>query len=196
MESSIDAGAAHLINSKLKPPLPAAACVYREDLIERLDVASHRKLVLLAAPIGSGKTTLLTQWHQQYAAERAIAWLSLDEQDNQPIRFFSYLIGAVRSAVGGFDAYIASRRDDAAPLIDSATAIFSERLNRIEQDLVIVIDDFQHLTSSLLPRAFDFLLRRSPANVHWVISGRCLPDIGLGQLRLDEQLTMIGVSEL
>lgn len=197
VESAVDAGVAHLINSKLKPPLPAAACVHREALIERLNVAAHRRLVLLAAPIGSGKTTLLTQWHQQYAAERAIAWLSLDEQDNQPVRLFSYLIGAVRSAVGAFDAWIAIRRDeDAALLIDSATAVFSERLNRIEQDLVIVIDDFQHITSPLLARAFDFLLRRSPANVHWVIAGRCLPDIGLGQLRLDEQLTMIDVSEL
>jgi LuxR family transcriptional regulator, maltose regulon positive regulatory protein len=189
-------GSAHLINSKLKPPL-AAVSVLRADLLARLDDSVRRKLALLSAPIGSGKTTLLTQWYAQSAPERAVAWLSLDEQDNEPTRFFSYLIGAVKSAAPAFDAYIAMRRDDDEQrLIDAAAAIFSERLNALDLDLVIVIDDFQHLTARALERAFDFLLRRSPPNVHWLVSGRCLPDISLGNLRLSDQLTMFGAEDL
>src|SRR5215510_9145828 len=88
-----------LINSKLKPPLCAAACIQRRALLTRLDTVFRRKLVVLAAPIGSGKTTLLAQWHRRAAPTHAIAWLSLDERDNDPVRFFSYLIGAVHGAV-------------------------------------------------------------------------------------------------
>ena len=100
----------HLINSKLKPPLCAAACIERRRCSRASTAAFRHKLVLLTAPIGSGKTTLLTQWYRRAAPTHAVAWLSLDERDNDPVRFFSYLIGAVHGAVPGFDAYIASRR--------------------------------------------------------------------------------------
>ncbi|HKQ13202.1 MAG TPA: hypothetical protein VJT80_07185, partial [Steroidobacteraceae bacterium] len=100
-------GPQHLINSKLKPPLCAAACIERRALLTRLDGVFRRKLVLLTAPIGSGKTTLLAQWYRRAAPAHAVAWLSLDERDNDPVRFYSYLVGAVHGAVPGFDAYIA-----------------------------------------------------------------------------------------
>ena len=85
-------GPQHLINSKLKPPLCAAACIERRALLARLDGAFRHKLVLLTAPIGSGKTTLLAQWYRRAAPAHAVAWLSLDERDNDPVRVFSYLI--------------------------------------------------------------------------------------------------------
>jgi LuxR family maltose regulon positive regulatory protein len=176
-------GSQHLINSKLKPPLFAAACIERRSLIARLDSAFRQKLVLLAAPIGSGKTTLLTQWHRRVAPAHAVAWLSLDERDNDPVRFFSYLTGAVHGAVPGFDAY-------------PTTASFSESLDRVEQELTIVLDDFQWLTSPTLIKTVDFLLYRSPDTVHWIISGRCLPEISLCQLRLADQLLIVDGADL
>ena len=176
-------GAQHLINSKLKPPLGAAACIERRALLARLDGAFRRKLVLLAAPIGSGKTTLLTQWYRRAAPSHAVAWLSLDERDNDPVRFFSYLIGAVHGAVPGFDAY-------------PAAALFSESLDRVGQELTIVLDDFQWLTAPSLIRTVDFLLYRSADTVHWIISGRCLPEISLSQLRLADQLLIVDGADL
>jgi LuxR family maltose regulon positive regulatory protein len=177
----------HLINSKLKPPLCAAACIERRALISRLDAAFRHKLVLLAAPIGSGKTTLLTQWYRRVAPTHAVAWLSLDERDNDPVRFFSYLIGAVHGAVPEFDAYIP---------IDPGAALFSESLDRVDQELTIVLDDFQWLTAPALIRMVDFLLYRSPDTVHWIISGRCMPEIGLSQLRLADQLLVVDAEDL
>ena len=181
-------GPQHLINSKLKPPLCAAACIERRTLRTRLDAAFRHKLVLLAAPIGSGKTTLLTQWYRRAAPTHAVAWLSLDERDNDPVRFFSYLIGAVRGAVPGFDAYIAP--------VDPGAAVFSESLDRVDQELTIVLDDFQWLTAPSLIRTVDFLLYRSPDTVHWIISGRCMPEIGLSQLRLADQLLIVDAEDL
>lgn len=192
-----DAGSYHLINSKLKPPLPAAACIERVALLSRVDAAVRHKLVLLAAPIGSGKTTLLTQWHRRALNDHAIAWLSLDERDNDPVRFFSYLIAAVRGVVSGFDAYIASPPDDEPALAaDPAAAVFSESLGRIDRELIVVLDDFQWLTAPSLVRAIDLLLQRSPDHVHWIIAGRCLPDVNLSQLRLRDQVVMIDGADL
>src|SRR5262245_61672523 len=181
-------GPQHLINSKLKPPLCAAACIERRALLARLDAAFRQKLVLLTAPIGSGKTTLLTQWYRRVAPAHTVAWLSLDERDNDPVRFFSYLIGAVRGAVPGFDAYIAP--------IDPGAALFSESLDRVDQELTIVLDDFQWITAPSLIRTIDFLLYRSPDTVHWIISGRCTPDISLSQLRLADQLSLVDAADL
>ncbi len=176
-------GSQHLINSKLKPPLCAAACIERRSLIARLDSAFRQKLVLLAAPIGSGKTTLLTQWYRRIAPTHAVAWLSLDERDNDPVRFFSYLTGAVHGAIPGFDAY-------------PTTALFSESLDQVDQELTIVLDDFQWLTPPSLIKTVDFLLYRSPDTVHWIISGRCLPEISLSQLRLADQLLIVDGADL
>ncbi|HVF16007.1 MAG TPA: LuxR C-terminal-related transcriptional regulator, partial [Steroidobacteraceae bacterium] len=176
---------------------PAAASIIRAPLLRRLDEATRRKLVIIAAPTGSGKSTLLAQWHHKYASSRAIAWLSLDEQDSDPTRFFSYLIGAVRSVAEGFAAYIPSRRDDdAAALINSVAATFGEQLGRIDRELAIVIDDCQWLATPLLSRALDLLIRRAPPNVHWVVSGRCIPEVNVGALRVNDELGMIGAGDL
>ena len=97
----------------------------------------------------------------------------------------------------GFDAYIASRRagEPVSP-IDPGAALFSESLDRVGQELTIVLDDFQWLTAPSLIRTVDFLLYRSPDTVHWIISGRCMPEIGLSQLRLADQLLIVDAEDL
>jgi LuxR family maltose regulon positive regulatory protein len=188
----------HLIHSKLKPPQPAAAWVERKDLVARLGKAARKRLVVIAAPIGSGKTTLLSQWWQHFPhTERALAWLSLDEQDNEPARFFSYLSGAVRGCVEDFEACMAGGFDSAMnPSLDPVAAVFAEGFNRVGQDLVMVLDDFQWIMDAAVLRAFAFLVHRAPPNVHWVLSGRCMPDLDLARLRLQDELAVIDSADL
>ena len=188
VSANVAPGAHHLVHAKLKPPQSATTCIDRPALLARLDRAAKQKLTLLTAPIGSGKTTLLAQWHHSAARDRAMAWLSLDEFDNDPVRFFSYLFAAVRSVCASFDAYIPHRGD--------AEAAFSASLCRVEQPLVIVVDDLQSLTASAPLQALDSLLRRSPAHVRWVLSGRGMPALHMSQLRLDEQLTTLNGGDL
>ena len=189
-----DTSSHHLIHAKLKPPQPAAICIDRPALLAQLDTAAKHKLTLLTAPVGSGKTTLLTQWHQRACQDRSVAWLSLDELDNDPVRFFSYLVAAVKAACPAFDAYIPHRRD--AESIDPTAAVFVAGLVRIERPVIVVLDDVQSLSSPELMRAIDALLQRSPANIHWILCGRGLPALHMSQLRLNDQLSMLGAGEL
>jgi LuxR family transcriptional regulator, maltose regulon positive regulatory protein len=183
-----EAASPQLINCKLRPPLPAATCVVREHLLDRIALASRRKVLLLIAPTGSGKSTLLTHWHARDRHGRTIAWLSLDEHDDAPARFFAYLLGAVRSVVPDIDARVASRLDHEAAV--------TEQFDRVTADLTIVIDDCQCLTSPAVCRALDYVIRRSPHNVHWVLSGRCAPDVNIGALRLNDELATMGGADL
>jgi LuxR family maltose regulon positive regulatory protein len=186
----------HLINSKLKPPQAASAWVERKELVSRLGKAARKRLVVLTAPIGSGKTTLLSQWYRHAPASHCLAWLSLDEQDNEPARFFSYLSGAVRSAVVDFDACAANGFASGVSSLDPIAAAFAESFGRIDQELVIVLDDFQWIIDPALTRAFAFLVQRAPPNIHWIVSGRCMPDLDLSRFRLQDQLVVIDSADL
>jgi LuxR family maltose regulon positive regulatory protein len=178
----------HLIQAKLKPPRSATTCIDRPALLSRLAAAA--RFTLLTAPIGSGKTTLLAQWHHSAAHEQSVAWLSLDELDNDPVGFFSYLIASVRVVCPSFDAYIPHQRNVDESL-DATAAVFIASLDRIERPVTIVLDDVQSLTSAALTRAVDSLLQRSPENVRWVLCGRGLPALHMSQARLNDQLTTV-----
>src|SRR5919199_4953852 len=84
-----------ILATKLYVPPPQPKAVLRPRLIERLDEGLHRKLILVSAPAGFGKTTLLSEWVA--TLPRPAAWLSLDEGDNEPARFLSYLVSALRT---------------------------------------------------------------------------------------------------
>src|SRR4029453_10160761 len=83
-----------ILATKLYLPPPRPKVVYRSRLIERMNEDMRRKLTLISAPAGFGKTTLVSEWVPEW--ERLVAWLSLDEGDNDPTRFLSYLVGALQ----------------------------------------------------------------------------------------------------
>src|SRR3972149_8186373 len=86
-----------ILATKLYIPPPRPKVVLRPRLIERLDEGLHRKLTLISAPAGFGKTTLVSEWIT--GRERPVAWLSLDEGDNDPTRFLAYLVAALQTIV-------------------------------------------------------------------------------------------------
>ena len=84
-----------ILATKLYSPPPPLKAVLRPGLVERLNEGLHRKLTLISAPAGFGKTTLVSAWVA--GGDRQVAWLSLDEGDNDPTRFLIYLVAAVRT---------------------------------------------------------------------------------------------------
>ena len=86
-----------LVATKLHVPAVRAGAVSRRELIERLSGRGGGKLVLLCAPAGWGKTTLVSEWCASEQEGRRFAWVSLDASDSDPVRFWSYLIAALRT---------------------------------------------------------------------------------------------------
>src|SRR5437870_6829013 len=84
-----------VLATKLHIPAPPPKVVLRPRLVERLNEGLHRKLILISAPAGFGKTTLVSEWLA--GCERPAAWLSLDEGENDPTRFLTYLVAALQT---------------------------------------------------------------------------------------------------
>lgn len=186
----------HLVSAKLKPPQTAATLVDRPALRQAIDDATAKQLLVVTAQIGSGKTTLLSQW-RRHVAQRPVAWFTIDEHDNHPRRFFSYLVAAVREAIPGFEGYVTGALQDAVDFqTHHMAAVFLESLGRIGQDLVVVLDDFQWITDPEVVRALHALLRHAPPNVCWIVASRCVPELPLSEFKLRDQLTQLGTRDL
>jgi LuxR family transcriptional regulator, maltose regulon positive regulatory protein len=128
-----------LVSTKLYPPQPRPKLVARPLLIESLKSEPGRRLSLITAPAGFGKTTLLGEWVADRSDERSVAWLSLDEGDNDPARFLSYLVAALRTIEDGFgEGVLSSLRAPGSPALGALTGALLNELADIPGKLAIV----------------------------------------------------------
>ena len=183
-----------LIPSKLSRPVRLDHTVIRERLLTKLSGASNYRLALITSPAGYGKTTLVSQWA---AGKSDLGWFSLDDGDNQQERFASYLISAVQQATGGHctaSETLANKRQYA-----SLTSLFSQlfiELNSWQRPLFLVIDDYHLIVNPVIHDAMRFFLRHQPENMTLVVLSRNLPQLGIANLRVREQLLEIGSQQL
>jgi hypothetical protein len=117
-----------LVATKLHVPVARAGLVSRGELVGRLTGAGERKLVLVCAPAGWGKTSVLSQWHAA-AGPGVFAWVSLDPGDDDRVRFWSYVIGAVRTVAPGVGEAALAALPNAAG--DLAGAVLPSLLNEL-----------------------------------------------------------------
>jgi LuxR family maltose regulon positive regulatory protein len=198
-----------IIQSKLAPAAHASAWVERKPLLDLLTGTQLKRLSVVAAPSGFGKSTLLSEWYARAAhnnsahrdthsftlpraGTKKIAWLSLDPEDNEPVRFFGYLTAALRTVAPDFAPELCVISNE--PHI--AAGQFVTALTAIQHDMTVVLDDFQCLSDEHIARAFAFVVWRSPSHVHWIISGRSLAGLPLSQFRLQDQLHVIDQQSL
>lgn len=187
--------APELLSTKLFIPPARKNLVPRSRLIERLNEGLERKLTLLSAPAGFGKTTLVSEWIANF--DRPVAWLSLDERDNDAVRFLSYLVAALQAIkVGIGEGVLAVLR---APQPPSSESILSTLLNEISSSMdyfVFVLDDYHVIDSTPVDEALNFLLEHLPPQMHLVITTREDPPLPLARLRARGQLTELRAAEL
>jgi len=184
-----------ILVTKLYIPPPRNNAVVRSDLIERLNEGFHRKLTLISAPAGFGKTTLLSEWIASY--KRVAAWLSLDEGDNDPARFWSHFVTALQMIVPNIGAEALSTLQ--SPQLPSIESILTSLLNEIAtlvNDLILVLDDYHAINSKPIDSALAFLIERLPQHMHLVITTREDPDLPLARLRARGQLTELRAKDL
>ena len=183
-----------LIPSKLSRPVRLDHTVIRDRLLAKLSGANNYRLALITSPAGYGKTTLISQWA---AGMSDLGWYSLDEGDNQQERFASYLIAAIQQATGGH--CVASENMVQKRQYASLSSLFSQlfiELSEWQRPLYLVIDDYHLITNPVIHDAMRFFLRHQPENLTLVVLSRNLPQLGIANLRVRDQLLEIGSQQL
>ncbi|UCF96866.1 MAG: tetratricopeptide repeat protein [Spirochaetaceae bacterium] len=184
-----------VLKTKLYIPTLRPELVHRDRLIENLQAGIRRRLTLVSAPAGFGKTTLIGAWIRQI--EQPVAWLSLDESDNDPVRFLSYFIAALQTIQPKLADGLLS---DYQPLKSSAAeSVLTQLLNEIadiEGHCIVVFDDYHLIGDSTIHRHLGFLLEHLPAQVHLVICTRSDPPLPLAALRARGQMTELRAEDL
>jgi LuxR family maltose regulon positive regulatory protein len=150
---------------------------------------------LLSGPAGFGKTTLLSEFVAQL--QQPAAWLSLDEGDNDPIRFWTYLIAACQTVQNGAGESALALLS--SPLLQAYQVFPAALINdlvRLDRDLVLVLDDYHAIQNATIHTAFSFLLEHLPGKLHIVVSTRVDPPWPLARFRARNQLVEVRAQDL
>ena len=187
-----------LLATKLYIPAPRPNRVPRPRLTQRLEAGASGPFTLVSAPAGFGKSTLLSEWIQ--ASGRSVAWVSLDEGDNDLVRFLCYLVTALQKLHPGLgdDALTTLRHaqsPDAVALQPVLTGLLNE-IHALGQDLVVVLDAYHVIETPEIHQAVQFLLDRLPPRMHVVVATRVDPPLLLSRLRARGQLTELRARDL
>ncbi|HEY0380511.1 MAG TPA: BTAD domain-containing putative transcriptional regulator [Pyrinomonadaceae bacterium] len=188
------------LRTKLLPPRPAPALLSRPRLTERLLANLAHPVTLVTANAGSGKTTLVADFVRTHA--RHFVWYQLDHTDADPFVFLGYLTHGIKQSVPNFGevmfSYLRQSADELARQPERAVdVLLNEVLERVEQQLIVVLDDYHHLGAETAVHAVvDRLLAYLPDVLHVIIISRDVPRLSLARLRSQASLTVIDRNEL
>ena len=180
-----------LLRTKLAPPIPRGL-VARDELVGALADGLSRPLTLILGPAGSGKTSLLAQWRLSTREGQSAAWLALDVSDNEPTRFWTYVIAALQSVCPdvGETAFRLLRAPGVDLLEETLPALLNDLLETA-QETVLVVDDYHVIHDELIHRAMAFFLEQLPDGHRVVIASRSQPPFPAATLRARGALSEI-----
>ena len=186
-----------LLETKLHVPRWRRSLVARPRLSERLSRGAESALTLVSAPAGFGKTTLLAEWLAVAAADgRSVAWLSLDQRDNDPALFWTYLVAALNTGMPGVGAGALSLLQPPQPPSEAGLVTLLNDLDVISNDVVLVLDDYHVIDARDVQDGMAFLLEHLPPQIHLVIASRADPPLPLARLRGRGELAEIRAADL
>ncbi len=184
-----------ILTTKLYLPRLRPNVVSRPRLLERLNEGLYRKLTLVSAPAGFGKTTLVSEW--VLGCERQAAWLSLDEGENDPARFLTYLVAALQTIAPTLGAGVLSALHSSQPPPPEALlTVLLNDLTTISDPFVLVLDDYHVLAAKPVDQALTYLVEHLPPQMHLVIATREDPALPLARLRAGGHLSEVRAAEL
>lgn len=186
-----------LLETKFHVPRRRSGMVPRRRLSERLTRGAQHPLTLVSAPAGFGKSTLLTEWLAAGAtAKRTVAWLSLDQRDNDPVLFWTYVVAGFERAVDGVGAGALALLQSPKPPVDAVLATLLNDLATVPDDVVLVLDDYHLVDAREVQDGMTFLVEHLPPQIHLVIAGRADPAWPLARMRGRGELLEIRAADL
>jgi len=184
-----------LIRTKLRLPFIRPGLVARPGLQARIVEGVHFPLTLVIAPAGFGKTTLVVA--SLADCLKQISWLSLDRGDNQAGRFLTYLIAALQGAdnrIGGEAAQFMAGMQQPPP--EAVLTSLINDLDEASREIVLVLDDYQFISSPAVHEEVAFLLEHCPHTFHLLIATRSDPPLPLSRLRARGQMVELRAADL
>ena len=187
-----------LLSTKLFIPKSQKDLVPRPRLFEKLNKGQDKKLTLISAPAGFGKSTLLSNWVRQ--SEEDIVWVSLDESDNDPTMFLTYLIAAlnqsdaIETAIGKGSLSLL-QSPQSPPVVDIMTSLINE-ITSLLGKITLVLDDYHLIQEPLIDESLTFLIGHQPQNLHLIIATRDDPQLPLVRLRAKGQMNELRAADL
>ncbi len=184
-----------LILTKLHPPHTRPGLVPRPRLLERLVQGLRGPLTLITAPAGFGKTTLAASLIA--SLDMPVAWLSLDKNDNQSVRFLNYVVAALQQAdqnIGKEAAQLMAGMEH-APAEALLTSLIND-LDAMDGEIALVLDDYQFINSQAVHEEVAFLLEHCPGRFHLLIATRSDPPLPLARLRACGQMLELRAVDL
>ena len=185
-----------ILTTKLHIPPARLKVVQRSHLFKRLYEGQQRKLTLISASAGYGKTTLVSEWLAD--CRRPAAWVSLDEGDNDPVRFLLHLIAAIKNIVNVNDQGIwkALHAPQPLPIKYIITALVNEISSSGSDPFILVLDDCHAIESQAVQNALSFLIDHQPSQMHSIILTREEPKLPIARLRAKNELTELRGNDL
>lgn len=195
-----DVHASWLTATKLQPPRLRQDVIPRQQLLAALhDAVVSHPLTLVSAPAGYGKTTLLAALLKAYP-DPVTAWLSLDQEDNEPARFLTAVAAALQRAIppcgARVQALLASSPNPGAEVRRVTGVLVNDILETAPGDCALIVEDLHTITEPSVYVALDYLLERLPPQMHLVVSARHDPPLALARLRARGHLAEKRLSHL
>jgi LuxR family maltose regulon positive regulatory protein len=184
-----------MLLTKLHIPPAGNNIVHRSVLHEKLNTGLSRKLILISAPAGFGKTTVVSDWIDQNKIPAA--WFSLDNGDNDPVDFLSYIISGIQSIHPEFGQSALKLLNSPNRTSDeSITSLLINEILNINQNFLLVLDDFHLIESREVLKLVSYLLEHIPGNIHIVLLTRSDPSLSVSRLRSQHQMVELRSSDL
>ncbi|MDF2627219.1 MAG: ATP-dependent transcriptional regulator [Symbiobacteriaceae bacterium] len=193
------AGLQSLLRTKLFAPRSRPRTVARPRLIARLTEGLQGRLTLIAAPPGFGKTSLVAAWRSGEPGDRTpLAWLSVDEGDNDPVRFWTYVAAAletVRSGAGA-DALSLLQATGRSLSMEAVLMALINGMAELPDDFVLALDDCHLIRAEPIHEGLAFLVEHLPPHAHLLLIARADPPLPLARLRARGDLVEVRAKDL
>ena len=184
--------------TKYRPPVPTRSLVSRNRLIDLLRAGGRRRVVLIHAPSGFGKSTLAAQWREELVRDGvAVAWLTIDDDDNNVVWFLAHLLESlrrVRPALAASLGQVLEEHGDHAGRYVLTTLI--DEIHDDDDRIALVIDDWHRVSDPATTAALGFLLEHGCHHMQIIVTSWSRAGLPVSRLRIQDELVEIGCDSL